>query len=109
MKIKTLLCGIGIMALSSCAGEKAEKLDVDKALSYCDVQVHRALAELGKNGEADYSMQPRNILSGEKFWNCRKVAKEEWTGGAGRVFCGMIMKLHKMIRFVCWLKSIQNR
>ena len=26
-------------------------------------------------------MQPRNILSGEKFWNCRKVAKEEWTGG----------------------------
>ena len=48
MKIKTLLCGIGIMALSSCAGEKAEKLDVDKALSYCDVQVHRALAELGK-------------------------------------------------------------
>ena len=81
MKIKTLLCGIGIMALSSCAGEKAEKLDVDKALAYCDVQVHRALAELGKNGEADYSMQPRNILSGEKFWNCRKVAKEEWTGG----------------------------
>lgn len=81
MKIKTLLCGIGIMALSSCAGEKAEKLDADKALSYCDVQVHRALAELGKNGEADYSMQPRNILSGEKFWNCRKVAKEEWTGG----------------------------
>lgn len=81
MKIKTLLCGIGIMALSSCAGEKAKKLDVDKALAYCDVQVHRALAELGKNGEADYSMQPRNILSGEKFWNCRKVAKEEWTGG----------------------------
>ena len=81
MKIKTLLCGIGIMALSSCAGEKAKKLDVDKALVYCDVQVHRALAELEKNGEADYSMQPRNILSGEKFWNCRKVAKEEWTGG----------------------------
>lgn len=24
MKIKTLLCGIGIMALSSCAGEKAK-------------------------------------------------------------------------------------
>lgn len=81
MKIKNLLYGIGIMALSSCAGEKAEKLDVDKALAYCDVQVHRALAELEKNGEADYSMQPRNILSGEKLWNCRKVAKEEWTGG----------------------------
>ena len=51
MKIKTLLYGIGIMALSSCAGEKTENLDVDKALSYCDVQVHRALAELEKNGE----------------------------------------------------------
>lgn len=81
MKIRNLLYGIGIMALSSCAGEKAENLDVDKALAYCDVQVHRALAELEKNVEADYSMQPRNILSGEKFWNCRKVAKEEWTGG----------------------------
>ena len=81
MKIRNLLYGIGIMALSSCAGEKTENLDVDKALAYCDVQVHRALAELEKNGEADYSMQPRNILSGEKFWNCRKVAKEEWTGG----------------------------
>lgn len=81
MKIRNLLYGIGIMALSSCAGEKTENLDVDKALAYCDVQVHHALAELEKNGEADYSMQPRNILSGEKFWNCRKVAKEEWTGG----------------------------
>lgn len=81
MKIKTLLYVIGIMALSSCAGEKAEKLDVDKTLAYCDLQVHRALAELEKNGEVDYSMQPRNILSGEKFWNCRKVAKEEWAGG----------------------------
>ena len=26
--------------------EKTENLDVDKALAYCDVQVHRALAEL---------------------------------------------------------------
>ena len=100
MKIKTLLCGIAIMAISSCPGEKAKKLDVDKALVYCDVQVHRALAELEKNGEADYSMQPRNILSGE-----RKNGQVD----SGRVFCGMIMKLHKMIRFVCWLKSIQNR
>lgn len=32
MKIRNLLYGIGIMALSSCAGEKAENLDVDKAL-----------------------------------------------------------------------------
>ena len=53
MKIRNLLYGIGIMALSSCAGEKAENLDVDKALAYCDVQVHRALAELETNVEAD--------------------------------------------------------
>lgn len=81
MKIRNLLWGIGAVILSSCAGEKTEKLDVDEALAYCDVQVHRALEKLEKGGKIDYSMQPRNILSDEKYWNCRKVSKEEWTGG----------------------------
>lgn len=26
-------------------------------------------------------MEPRNILAGERFWNCKKVSREEWTGG----------------------------
>lgn len=81
MKIRNLLWGIGVFILSSCASENTEKLDVDKALSYCDVQVHRALEKLEEGGKIDYSMQPRNILSDEKYWNCRKVSKEEWTGG----------------------------
>lgn len=81
MKIRNLLWGIGVFILSSCASEKTERLDVDKALSYCDVQVHRALEKLEEGGKIDYSMQPRNILSDEKYWNCRKVSKEEWTGG----------------------------
>ena len=97
MKIRNLLYGIGIMALSSCAGVKTENLDVDKALAYCDVQVHRALAELEKNGEADYSMQPRNILSGEKFWNCGRWLRKNGQVDSGGYFCGMIMKLHKII------------
>ena len=81
MKIKNLLWGIGAFILSSCAVEKDEKLDVDSALAYCDVQIHRALEKLEEGGKIDYSMQPRNILSDEKYWNCRKVSKEEWTGG----------------------------
>lgn len=109
MKIKTLLCGIGIMALSSCAGEKAKKLDVDKALVYCDVQVHRALAELEKTGRRiivcslEISCQVKSSGIAERW------LRKNGLGDSGRVFCGMIMKLHKMIRFVCWLKSIQNR
>lgn len=81
MKIRNLLWGIGGLILSSCAVEKDEKLDVDSALAYCDVQIHRALEKLEEGGKIDYSMQPRNILSDEKYWNCRKVSKEEWTGG----------------------------
>lgn len=81
MKIRNLLWGIGAFILSSCAVEKDEKLDVDSALTYCDVQIHRALEKLEEGGKIDYSMQPRNILSDEKYWNCRKVSKEEWTGG----------------------------
>lgn len=81
MKIRNLLWGIGVLILSSCAVEKDEKLDVDSALAYCDVQIHRALEKLEEGGKIDYSMQPRNILSDEKYWNCRKVSKEEWTGG----------------------------
>lgn len=81
MKIRNLLWGIGAFILSSCAVEKDEKLDVDSALAYCDVQIHRALEKLEEGGKIDYSMQPRNILSDEKYWNCRKVSKEEWTGG----------------------------
>ena len=74
MKIKTLLCGIGIMALSS--------VPVRKLKSWMWIKLYRIVTYKyivhwlnWEKTEADYSMQPRNILSGEKFWNCRKVAR----------------------------------
>ena len=76
MKIKHLFLGIGVMVFASCAVDKTKKLDVDKELTYCDMQIHRALSELEKDGEPDYTMEPRNILAGERFWNCKKVSRE---------------------------------
>ena len=54
-------------------------LDVDKQLQYCHKQVARALAELKqKDGSYDYTMEPRNILKGDKQkgWNCRKATAD---------------------------------
>ena len=59
-------------------------LDVDKQLQYCHKQVCRALEELKqKDGSYDYTMEPRNILKGDKQkgWNCRKATPEEWCDG----------------------------
>ena len=42
MKIKHLFLGIGVMVFASCAVDKTKKLDVDKELTYCDMQIHRA-------------------------------------------------------------------
>ena len=50
-------------------------------LDYCVAQTRLALKELGQGGEIDYSMMPRNILKGQKEWNCRKVSAEEWCSG----------------------------
>lgn len=60
------------------AADKMWVLDVDKQLEYCHKQVGRALDELRqKDGSYDFSMEPRNILKGDrqKGWNCRKAAE----------------------------------
>lgn len=81
MKTKTLLAGLGLCLLAACAGSK-EELNVDKALDYCDAQVHRILAELkADNGSIDYTLMPRNIMDSLTTWHCRKATKEEWCGG----------------------------
>lgn len=81
MKTKTLLAGLGLCLLAACAGSK-EELNVDKALDYCDVQVHRTLAELkADNGSIDYTLMPRNIMDSLTTWHCRKATKEEWCSG----------------------------
>ena len=66
------------------AADKMWVLDVDKQLEYCHKQVGRALNELRrKDGSYDFSMEPRNILKGDrqKGWNCRKATPEEWCDG----------------------------
>ena len=42
MNTKNLLVGIGLCLLSACT-EVDNKLEVDRALEYCDRQVHRTL------------------------------------------------------------------
>lgn len=95
MNTKNLLVGIGLCLLSACT-EVDNKLEVDRALEYCDRQVHRTLEVMhGKGREVDYTMMPRNIMDGQSDWNYRKVSKEEWCGGFWPG-CGMIMNIHKI-------------
>lgn len=96
MNTKNLLVGIGLCLLLACT-EVDNKLEVNRALEYCDRQVHRTLEVMhGKGREVDYTMMPRNIMDGQYDWNYRKVSKEEWCGGFGRASCGMIMNIHKI-------------
>ncbi len=57
--------------------------DVQKQLTYCDVQVHRTLDELrSDSGTYDYTLTPRNIADSASVWTlCRADTPEEWTAG----------------------------
>ena len=47
-------------------------------LAYCSQQVKRALEALRPY---EFTMMPRNILTGERTWNLRKAKAEEWCSG----------------------------
>ena len=91
MKIRRILFCMATVAISQISmaqkvqtAAQVPTLDVDKQLQYCHKQVKHALAELQqKDGSYDYTMEPRNILKGDKQkgWNCRKVTPEEWCDG----------------------------
>lgn len=73
-----------VFTLGTTIGVHAQTLNVDREIKYCNRQVHRALDELRhKDGTYDFTMQPRNILNGDrqKGWNCRPAKAEEWCGG----------------------------
>ncbi len=75
---------VATFGLSVTIGLHAQTLDVDKQLQYCHNQVTKALVELRqKDGSYDFTMEPRNILNGDKQkgWNCRKATAEEWCDG----------------------------
>ena len=91
MKIRRILFCMVMVAISQISmaqkvqtAAQVPTLDVDKQLQYCHKQVKRALTELQqKDGSYDYTMEPRNILKGDKQkgWNCRKATAEEWCDG----------------------------
>ena len=91
MKIRRILFCMAMVAISQISmtqkeqtNTKIKTIKVDKQLQYCHKQVKRALAELQqKDGSYDYTMEPRNILKGDKQkgWNCRKATAEEWCDG----------------------------
>ena len=91
MKIRRILFCMAMVAISQISmalkvqtAAQVPTVDVDKQLQYCHKQVKRALTELQqKDGSYDYTMEPRNILKGDKQkgWNCRKVTPEEWCDG----------------------------
>ena len=90
MKIRRILFCMATIAISQISmaqkvqtAAQVPTLDVDKQLQYCHKQVKRALAELQqKDGSYDYTMEPRNILKGDKQkgWNCRKMDRD-WCSG----------------------------
>ena len=90
MKIRRILFCMATVAISQISmaqkvqtAAQVPALDVDKQLQYCHKQVKRALAELQqKDGSFDYTMEPRNILKGDKQkgWNCRKMDRD-WCSG----------------------------
>ena len=90
MKIRRILFCMATVAISQIGmaqkvqtAAQVPALDVDKQLQYCHKQVKRALAELQqKDGSFDYTMEPRNILKGDKQkgWNCRKMDRD-WCSG----------------------------
>ena len=78
--MKKILLGLAIILTFSCEKKEDGRFVVD-AMKYCAQQTERSLTELKGDSVIDYTMMPRNILSGESKWNCRKTNKEEWTSG----------------------------
>lgn len=81
LKISTLVLLFSVFALTSHADSSFQ---VDQQLQRCHQKVRQALHDLQKaDGTLDYTMEPRNILHGDKqkAWDCRKATAEEWCSG----------------------------
>lgn len=81
LKISTLVLLFSVFALTSHADSSFQ---VDQQLQRCHQKVRQALHDLQKaDGTLDYTMEPHNILHGDKqkAWNCRKATAEEWCSG----------------------------
>lgn len=81
IKISTLVLLFSAFALT---GHADSSFQVEQQLQRCYQKVRQALRDLQKpDGSLDYTMEPRNILHGDKqkAWNCRKACAEEWCSG----------------------------
>ncbi len=81
LKISTLVLLFSAFALT---GHADSSFQVEQQLQRCHQKVRQALHDLQKpDGTLDYTMEPRNILHGDKqkAWNCRKATAEEWCSG----------------------------
>jgi unsaturated chondroitin disaccharide hydrolase len=77
--IKFIMSVITVAILCGCS---CDKFDVDKAIDYCDKQVHRSINDLRRpDNSISYSIMPRNIAPGETAWACREVCPQEWCSG----------------------------
>lgn len=75
--IRRISLAISFVGLLSCSSaEKTPDLDVNRQLSYCNVQLNKTLAVIG-----DTVLVPRNILTGQSDWNLVRVDITEWTVG----------------------------
>ena len=85
-KLSFGMCHLAIVAcMSFCASPivRAQDINAEKELAYCQRQLDRALTELrDENGVIDYTLTPRNIGAEETHWNLRIVkTPEEWCAG----------------------------
>ena len=81
IKISTLVLLFSAFALT---GHADSSFQVEQQLQRCHQKVRQALHDLQKSdGSLDYTMEPRNILHGDKqkAWNCRKACAKEWCSG----------------------------
>lgn len=75
--IRRISLAISFVGLLSCSSaEKTPNLDVNRQLSYCNVQLNKTLTSIG-----DTVLVPRNILTGQRDWNLVQVDITEWTVG----------------------------
>ena len=84
--MKKIVVGLAVMlGFCMCAHQPSGTLDVNKALDYCAEQTQRTLTELKTDSGIDYTMMPRNIMTDEHHWNCRKATK-------GRMVCRFLAR-----------------
>ena len=81
-KVSILVACIICFVFACRTSRERASVNVNKALSYCDVQVKRTLDELkDSSGNIDYAMMPRNIMDSLDTWHCRQASVDEWCGG----------------------------